>query len=186
MKGKLDAIATPEGWNTRRASGTSTRTTPFGNTAHWNMEERKWTSQWPLWGVLEVVWKGRWMRQLESAPVKQIFCWIAKVNSIKPPWQGWWHSRACMETKEKIRQGRSSHWLELVNGQGQGGEQEEIECMDFVTFPFIWTFVYHVFHFGSETTWHQNQQNYSSYPELEEDQRFDRNMSLNIVNTVQQ
>ena len=122
------------------------------------------------------------MRQLESAPVKQIFCWIAKVNSIKPPWQGWWHSRACMETKEKIRQGRSSHWLELVNGQGQGGEQEEIECMDFVTFTFIWTFVYRVFHFGSKTTWHPNQQNYFSYPELEEDQRFDQNMSLNIAN----
>ena len=73
-----------------------------------------------------------------------------------------------------------------MNRQGQGGEQEEIDCMDHVTFPFIWTFVYHVFHFGSETTWHPNQQSYPSYPELAEDQRFDRNMSLNIVNTVQQ
>ena len=41
MKGKPDATAIPEGWNTRRASGTRMNTTPFGNTAHWNMEGRK-------------------------------------------------------------------------------------------------------------------------------------------------
>ena len=53
-------------------------------------------------------------------------------------------------------------------------------------FPFYLDFCLPSFFVGLETTWHPNQQSYSSYPELEEDQRFDRNMSLNIVNTVQQ
>ena len=45
MREKQDAIAIPEGWSTKMASGTSKKTTPSGNTALWNMVEKRLNSQ---------------------------------------------------------------------------------------------------------------------------------------------
>ena len=41
MRERQEVIAIPEGWNIRTASEMSNKKTPYGNTAHWNMEEKK-------------------------------------------------------------------------------------------------------------------------------------------------
>ena len=45
MRERQRVIAIPEGWNIRTDSEMSNKKTPYGNTAHKNMEEKKKISQ---------------------------------------------------------------------------------------------------------------------------------------------